>query len=166
MSQRRPELGSGVMKFYSHEEVVKYLRELAEYYQKESEKYGDKLGSMLRGTGRPETAQKEAKKDEKKPEAKKASPGGWTKMGSILINTTNAEAASTEVMYQVHEDLKLKLARTTEALKSFEQNANAVFAQNSVFEMFFKNGVPERIVVRPGEGKRPLYNFDGRFRVV
>ena len=52
------------MKFYSQAEILKYMKEIAEYYQKESEKYGDKLGSMLR-TGPGESGAKEEKKQDK-----------------------------------------------------------------------------------------------------
>ena len=59
MSQRRPDLATGLLKFYSQAEVLKYMKEVVEYYQKESEKYGDKLGSMLRT--RPGEAKEEKK---------------------------------------------------------------------------------------------------------
>ena len=166
MSQRRLELGSAILTFYSHDEVTRYLRDLGEYFQKESERYGDKLGNMLRGPGQAAPAPKESKKDDKKADQKKPAPGGWVKMGSILVNTANTDSATTEVMYQVHEDLKLKLQRTTEALKSFEQSANTLIPQGSTFEVYVKNGVPERIVAKAGEAKKATFNFDGRFRVV
>jgi len=145
------------------------MRDLGEYFQKESERYGDKLGNMLREPGQPPASSKENKenkKDDKKGDQKKPTPGGWVKMGSMLVNTSNTESATTEVMYQVHEDLKLKLQRTTEALKSFEQSANTLIPQGSTFEVYVKNGVPERIVAKAGEGKKATFNFDGRFRVV
>lgn len=164
MSQRR-ELGSSILRFNSHEEVVKYLRDLCEYYQKESEKYGDKLGSMLRGAP-AQPQQKDAKKDDKKADTKKVTPGGWVKMGTLLMNVTNQDTATTEVMYQLHEDLKGKLARTTDALKSLETGANTLFPQNSSFDVFVKNGVPERIVVLPAEAKKAAFNFDAKFRIV
>ena len=50
-----------VEKFYSQPEIVKYMKEVAEYYQKEAERYGDKLGGMIR-TGPAEPAPKEEKK--------------------------------------------------------------------------------------------------------
>ena len=168
MPQGRLELGSGIVRLYSHEEVVKYLRELSEYYQKESEKYGDKLGSMLRGTpDEPkDSKKKEDKKDDKKQDPKKSGPGGWIKMGSLIINTAATESANTEIMYQVHEDLKSKLARTVEAVKSFEQSANTLIPQNSTFELFLRNGVPERIVASVGSSRKASFAFDGKFRIV
>jgi hypothetical protein len=173
MSQRRPDLAVGLVKFYSHEELTKFLRELAEYYQKEAEKYGDKLGSMLR-TGPSESApkkedkkqEKDDKKGEKGDPKQRPGAGGWIRMGSIMINTVNPEAANTEVMYQVHEELKVKLARTNEALKSFETSANTLIPHNTVLQLYIKNGIPERIIVETQEVKKATFNFDGKFRIV
>jgi len=156
------------MKFYSQPEIVKYMKEVAEYYQKEAERYGDKLGGMIR-TGPAEPAPKEEKKQDKgdKKSDQKAKPsGGWVKMGSLMVNTANTAPAMTEVMYQIHEDLKTKMARTNEALKSFEQNASALIPQNAVYQLYVRNGVPERIIVLAEEAKKAVFNFDGKFRVV
>jgi hypothetical protein len=169
LSQRRPDLATGLMKFYSQAEITKYMKDVAEYYQKEAEKYGDKLGGMLR-TGPGESAPKDEKKqdkgDKKNEQKGKAVGGGWIKMGTLMLNTANTGPAMTEVMYQIHEDLKQKLARTNEALKSFEQSANTLIPQNAVLQLYVRNGVPERIIVEAGEAKKEVFNFDGRFRVV
>ena len=66
LSHRRPDLAVGLIKFYSQDETVKYLRELSEHYQKEAEKYGDKLGGMLRTGPSETTAAKDAKKQDNK----------------------------------------------------------------------------------------------------
>ena len=158
-----------MLRFYSQADVVKYMKEASEFYQKEAEKYGDKLGGMLR-TGPAEPSHKEEKKQEKgdkKADSKsKTSPGGWIKMGSMLLNTANSGPATTEVMYQIHEDLKQKLARTNEAMKSFEQNASTLIPQNATFQLYVRNGVPERIIVEAAEAKKEVFNYDGKFRVV
>ena len=120
------------------------MKDVAEYYQKEAEKYGDKLGGMLR-TGRasaPKEEKKQDKGDKKNDQKGKPSGGGWIKMGTMMLNTANSGPATTEVMYQIHEDLKQKLARTNEALKSFEQNASTLIPQNATFQLYVRNGVP------------------------
>ena len=87
-------------------------------------------------------------------------------MGTLMLNTANIGPATTEVMYQIHEDLKQKLARTNEALKSFEQNANTLIPQNAIFQLYVRNGVAERIIVEAEEAKKEVFSFDGKFRVV
>ena len=169
MSQRHPDLATGLMKFYTQAEVTKYMKEVAEYYTKEAEKYGDKLGGMLR-TGPGESAPKEEKKqdkgDKKGDQKPKGAAGGWIKMGTIMINNANSGPAMTEVMYQIHEELKQKLVRTNEAIKSFEQNASTLIPQNAIFQLYVRNGVPERLIVQAEEAKKAVFNFDGKFRVV
>jgi hypothetical protein len=160
-----------LIKFNSQAEVVRYMKEVSEYYQKESEKYGDRLGGMLRtgpGAPAPKEEKKQDKGDKKADQKSKAGPGGWIKMGSMLLNRANSGPATTEVMYQIHEELKSKLARTTEALKSFEQNASTLIPQNASFQLYVRNGVPERIIVEAEVEavKSAAFNFDGKFRVV
>ncbi len=150
---------------------MKYLRELSDFYTKEAEKFGDKLGSMLRtgpGESAPQKDEKQDKKDKDKKSDQKAKvgAGGWVKIGSLMLNTSNPGTATTEVMYQVHEELKAKLARTNEAIKSFEQNASTLIPQNATFQLYMRNGVPERMIVEAVEQKKALFNFDGKFRVV
>lgn len=157
------------MKFYSQAEITKYLKDVAEFYQKEAEKYGDRLGGMLRtapGESAPKEEKKQDKGDKKSDPKGKPTGRGWVRMGTLLLNTANSGPATTEVMYQIHEDLKQKLARTNEALKSFEQNAATLIPQNVVIQLYVRNGVPERIIVEAGEAKKAVFNFDARFRVV
>jgi hypothetical protein len=167
MSQRRPDLNTGLLKFSTLDEVMKYLKEASEYYQKESEKYGDKLGSALRSGPGEQAPPKEEKKNDKKVEQKRVGAGGWIKMGSLMLSTSNPASASSEVMYQVHEELKSKLTRTNDAIKSLEQNAAALIPQGATFLVYVRNGVPERVIVEAQEGKKKAaFAFDARFRVV
>jgi len=168
MSQRRPDLTTGLMKFYSQAEVLKYMKEVADYYQKESEKYGDKLGGMLRtGPGEaPKEDKKQDKNDKKGDQKPKGAAGGWVKIGTMLLNSANSGPAKTEVMYQIHEELKQKLTRTSEAIKSFEQNASTLIPQSATFLLYVRNGVPERMIVEAEEAKKTAFAFDAKFRVV
>jgi hypothetical protein len=169
MSQRRLDLTTGLFKFQNLEELLKYLRDASEYYQKEAEKYGDKLGSALRtspGEAKPASEEKKNEKGDKKGDQKKAGGGSWVKMGTLMLSTSGSPSASTEVMYQVHEDLKLKLAKTNEAIKSLEQNASTLIPQGSIFSLYVRNGVPERVIADVEAKKKPAFSFDGKFRVV
>lgn len=166
MSQRRPDLSVGLLKFSTQAEVLKYLRDLAEFYQKEAEKYGDKLGSMLRTGPGEAAAAKDDKKDKKQDQKSKVGAGGWVRLGSLMLNTSNPASATTEVMYQLHEELKTKLARTREVIKALELNASTLIPQSATFQVFMRNGVPERIIVEAAEKKKAVFSFDANFRVV
>ena len=86
-------------------------------------------------------------------------------MGSLLVNTADPSRASTEVTYLLHEDLKTKVAKVNEALKSFDEGANALIPESGSFQLFMRNGIPERIIVERQE-KREVFSFEGKFRVV
>jgi hypothetical protein len=159
-----------LVKFYSAAEAIKYLRDAVEGYQKESEMYGDRLGLIIRTAPAPASPPREEKKQDKgdKKTDQKSRPvlGAWVKMGSLLLSPTNPGQATAEVMYSILEDLKSKLARTSEALKSFELNQNTLIPSNGTFQIYMRNGVPERVIIE-GEGvKGSLFRFDGHYRIV
>src|SRR5712692_8828060 len=112
------------MRFYSRDELVKFMKSLLEMYQKAAESYGDRLGALVRAG-----SQEAAKLD---PKGKTVSSKGWVKMGTLLVNVSDPSKASTEVIYQIHDDLRQKMASATEALKSFEQGASSIIPQNMI----------------------------------
>lgn len=165
MALARVQVATGLAKFYSREEVGTYLKQMADYYQQETAGYGDKLGALLRPTEQTKSADKGA--DSEKPAQKgKQVQRGWVKMGSLLVNTSNPAAAMTEVMFQLNEEFKQKLARTNEALKSFEESANISIPEGGVYSLHLRNGVPERLVVDTGSPRREPFSFSARFKLV
>ncbi len=148
---------SRLVKFYSRDEIVKFMKSLLEGYQKEAEKYGDKLGTLMR------TNPQEAAKID--PKGKIISKG-WMKMGTLMVNVSDPSHASTEVMYLVHDDLKLKLASASAALSSFEQGANSVIPENMVYFLFLRNGTPEKIIAQNPDARRETFAFSGSYKVI
>ena len=157
MPQQQFELPSKIVKFYSRDEIVKFLKALLEGYKKEAESYGDRLGTLMR------TNPQEAAKID--PKGKNVSKG-WTKLGSMMVNVSDPARAMTEVMYQTHDDIKQKLAGATEALKSFEQGANSVIPENMIYLLFLRNGVPERIIAQNPDAKRDTFAFSASYKVI
>ena len=151
---------SRLMRFYSREEVVKFMKSLLEVYQKAAESYGDKLGALVRAGTQDAAA---AKLD---PKGKTVSSKGWVKMGTLLVNVTDPSRASTEVIYQIHDDLRQKVASATAALSSFEQGASSVIPQNMVYLVYLRNGTPERIIAQNPESKRETFSFSANYKVI
>jgi hypothetical protein len=145
------------VKFYSRDEIVKFLKALLEGYRKEAEKYGDQLGTIMR------TNPQEAAKID--PKGKNISKG-WMKVGTLMVNVSDPSRASTEVMYQVHDDIKQKLASATAALSSFEQGANSVIPENMIYILFLRNGIPERIIAQNPDAKRETFAFAASYKVI
>jgi hypothetical protein len=157
LPQQQFELPSRLVKFYSRDEIVKFLKALLEGYRKEAEKYGDALGTLMR------TNPQEAAKID--PKGKTISKG-WMKVGSLMVNVSDPSQASTEVMIQVHDDIKLKLASATTALSSFEQGANSVIPENMIYLLFLRNGIPERIIAQNPDAKRETFAFSASYKVI
>ena len=147
-------------KFYSKEELKKYLKGLVELYQGQANHYGDKLGSLLRTNESQKLASPKIDSNSK-PQAK-----GWVKVGSLLVNLSDPVASMTEIMYQLHEEFKQKLIRTSEALKSFEEGAGANIPDGVSLTLQLRNGVPERIVIDSHTTKRETFRFSAKFRLV
>ena len=154
----------GLLKFYSKEEIKKYLRDLAGFYQGQVDTFGEQLGTLMR-SGQEKAAEdkKQKKQDDEK---SKFVTKGWTKMGTLLVSLGGSVSAITEVSLQLHEEYKAKLAKTSEALKSFEEQANTLIPENSTYRLYLKNGVPERILVEAAEAKRDTFGYTAQFQLV
>jgi hypothetical protein len=159
---------TGLIRFYSKDEVRRYLRSLIEQYQAQDQKFGDSLGGLLRTLEQEKLAAREKAKDNKnKPQNNsKAQARGWVKMGTMMVNTSDPSGAMAEVLFQLHEEVKLRLARTTDALKSYEELGNTVIPEAGLYYLQVRNGVPERIVVDLTSTKRPPFNFVADFQLV
>ncbi len=175
MAQLETLLASGLVKFYSRDELKRFLKSLVEGYTNQAELYGDRLGSILRGAG-GNPAQNPSKGDnpsegrtktqEGQEEKVKVKAKGWIKMGTLLVNITDPRTGMTEVLFQLHEHAKSRLAKATAALKSFEELSSTTMPEDASYSLQVRNGVPERIVIGPQERKANTFSFDAKFRLV
>ncbi len=178
MAQLETRLASGLVKFFSRDELKRFLKSLADSYTTQAEQYGDRLGSILRGTGgdsgqppsKGDTLPEEKTKNTKTPKGQedkgKTKSKGWVKMGSLLVNVSDPKTGMTEVLFQLHEESKSKLEKATAALKSFEELSSTTMPQDASYWLQLRNGVPERIVIGPQEKKSSAFSFDATFRLV
>ncbi|HZW84502.1 MAG TPA: hypothetical protein VFE91_01190, partial [Nitrososphaerales archaeon] len=97
---------SGVIRFYSLADVRRYLKELLERYQRDFDKSSNVIGSMLRNEGQKGMEVIMSK--------------GWAKVGSMFVNVQDPEKGSMEVVFQLVTEMKPRLAKTEDVLKTFE----------------------------------------------
>ena len=167
-----PELSvSGMLTFYSKEELKRYLKSLVEKYQVQEQGYGDRLGGLLRSIEQTKADLKAQAKENKDPKDKprvdtKAFARGWVKMGTILVNVSDPNGAIAEVLFQLHEEVKVKLAKATEALKGYEELNSATIPEAGLFFLQMRSGIPERIVVDLQKSKKDSFSFSADFRLV
>lgn len=159
---------TGLVRFFTKDELKRYLKGLVEQYQVQNQAYGDQLGTLLRTLEQEKTVAKAQPKEKGKEKggAQKGQAKGWVKMGSMLVNVSDPNGAMAEVLFQLHEDVKSKLAKATEALKSFEELNSQTIPEAGQYYLQLKNGVPERVVADMRTGRKEAFNFSADFKLV
>ncbi len=168
------ELASGLVKFYSKDEARSYLEAMLEYYRMRSEEYGQQMGGLLRGPAPPPQDLKEDRKEGKESkegkkegkDAGRALAKGWVRVGTLPINTGDTAKAFGEVTLKIVEEYKMRVAKTTEALKSFGEMESINVSDGSVYTLFVNRGVPDALIVGAPVKKREVFSFAARFRAV
>ena len=140
---------SGVIRFYTLADLRKYLKELLERYQKEFDRSSNVIGSLLRVEGQKGMEVIMSK--------------GWAKVGSIFVNISEPEKGSMEVVFQLVTEMKPRLAKTEEVLKTFESVEQLPIPEEATFLLYLRGGVPERLVVDTTEPKPVPYALRGKF---
>ena len=162
------ELGSGLLRFRSKEQAREYMEQLLEYYKMRSEEYGGQMGELLRvaQAGAQEGKDQKDAKDSKAPkDAAKQQAKGWVKMGALPVNSSDPQRAIAEVTLKIVEEYKIKVERTTEALKSLDEiESRAAGSANLVF--YVNRGVPEAVIIEGTAPKQETFAFSGSFRAV
>jgi hypothetical protein len=147
------------MKFYSKDELRRYMKSLIEFYQGMAQSYGDQLGSLLRNI-------EQEKGSAKVPAAGKVVAKGWVKMGPMYVNAGDSKGAMAEVLFQAHEESKSRLAKITEAVKAFEESSSSAIPEASLYFLLLRNGIPERIVPDMQAKAKDSFKFNAAFQVV
>ena len=163
---------SGLLRFYSKDEVKRYIRSLVENYQAQEKTFGDTLGSLLRTLEQEKAAVKAQPKEQKdkdkgkSQESQKAMARGWVKMGSMAVNISDPNGALAEVLFQLHQEVKAKLEKASDALKSYEELNSSAIPEAGMYYLQVRGGVPEKVIVDLQSKKRAPFNFASDFKLV
>jgi len=144
-------LFSGVVRFYSLAAVRAYLKDLLDKYQKEYDKSSNVIGAMLRSEGRGMEV---------------IMSKGWAKVGSMFVNLEEPERGGMEVVFQLVTEMKPRLAKTEEVLRTFETIEALPIPVDATFLLYLRGGVPERLVVDTLDMKPEAYAFKGKYETV
>ena len=144
-------LFSGVVRFYSLAAVRAYLKDLLDKYQKEYDKSSNVIGAMLRSEGRGMEV---------------IMSKGWAKVGSMFVNLEEPERGGMEVVFQLVTEMKPRLAKTEEVLRTFETIEALPIPVDATFLLYLRGGVPERQVVDTLDMKPEAYAFKGKYETV
>jgi hypothetical protein len=157
--QAASQASASLVKFNSKDELRRYMKSLVEYYQGVAQNYGDQLGTLLR------TIEQE-KGAAKAPSTGKVVAKGWVRMGSMLVNTGDSKGAMAEILFQAHEEAKSRLAKISEAVKSFDELSSSIIPEAGLYYMQLKNGIPERIVTDSAAKAKDSFKFSAAFQLV
>jgi len=149
-----PETGvsatSGLLRFYSLTDVRRYLKELLDTYQKEYDKSSNLIGSLLRSDGGKSMEVIMSK--------------GWAKVGSLFVNMSDSEKGSMEVVFQIVNEMKPRVAKTEEVLRAFDSVEGLPIPDDATFLLYLRAGVPERLIVDTINTKPEKFILNGRFK--
>ena len=152
----KPEAGldmmSGLMRFYTLEDMRRYIKTLLDSYQREYDRSSNVIGGMLR--------------DKSKGGQEVIQSRGWTKVGEVIVNSVEPARGSMEVIFQMLNELKPKIQKTEEMLKSFDLVENLPIPEASTFLLFVRGGVPERIIIDSTVKRPERYAFSAEFAAV
>ena len=143
---------TGVLRFYSLNDVRKYLKELLERYQRDYDKSSNVIGSLLRTEGGKGMEVIMSK--------------GWAKVGSMFVNVSDPEKGGMEVTFQLVTEMKPRISKTEEVLKTFESVEGLPIQADATFLLYLHGGIPERLVVDTTEPRPENYAFKGDFATV
>ncbi len=161
---------TGLLRFFSKDELRRYMKNLVESYQAQDKTFGDTLGSLLRTLEQDKAAvkvqPKEQKDKDKAQDVQKAVARGWVKMGSMAVNVSDPNGALAEVLFQLHQEVKAKLAKASEAMKSYEELNSSIIPEAGMYYLQVRGGVPERVIVDLQSKKRIPFSFASDFKLV
>ena len=145
-------LYSGILRFYALNDVRKYMKELLERYQRDYDKSSNVIGSLLRAEGGKGMEVIMSK--------------GWAKVGAMFVDVTDPEKGGMELTFQLVTEMKPRIAKTEEVLKTFESVEGLPIPAEATFLLYLRSGVPERIVVDTKRTRPPEFSYRGQFKTV
>jgi hypothetical protein len=127
----------GLAKFNTIEGLRLYLKGLMRHYERESDRYGEKVGYLMRildsqAKGTQAQALREIE---------------WRKVGMVMVNTKEPNRGTLEVMIEAMEDFKAKAIRTGDVLQNIDELENLGIPEGAAILVYLRHGVPLRIVI-------------------
>jgi len=127
----------GLVKLSSVDSLRLYLKDLMTNYEKESDKYGERVGRLMRIL-----EERMAGRD-----VKKLREVEWRKSGMVMLNTDEPLRGTLELMIEAMEDYKAKAKRTAEVLANINELEDLGLPYIATILVYLRHGVPLRIVV-------------------
>ncbi len=138
MSGPEPVYSSGIVSFDSLDALRLYMRQLLGTYERLADMYGEKIGTLMR-------VREELERNGRR--TPKLNSQSWRKVGFFYVNDRDALLGTLEILLEAMEEYKVKIIRTSEVLKKFEELEGLSIPVGSKLTLYVRNGVPFRMVV-------------------
>jgi hypothetical protein len=127
----------GLLKVNSMQALRQALKDLMIHYEKESDRYGEKVGRMMRIL-EPDTQGKEIRR---------LSEVDWKRSGMVLVNADEPGRGTLELLIEAMEDYKAKARRTGEVLAQISELEELGVPDGASILVYLRHGVPLRVVI-------------------
>jgi len=114
-----------------------YLKDLMVNYERETDRYGAKVGRLMRILEQQSNGA----------EVKKLREVDWKRSGMLMVNTSEPGRGTLELMIEAMEDCKAKATRTAEVLAGVHELENMGIPDSAAILVYLRHGVPLRVVV-------------------
>lgn len=167
MLRNNLELASGLVWFRDKDSARAYLEALLEYYKARQDEYGQQLAEELRSAQEaPQPAQRQEKESKKDKDGPRPMAKGWSRVGSLPVNSSDPRHALAEVTLRIIDDYKARVERIAEALKSLQDVDSLSQPGTKAYTLFIYRGVPEGVIVDDLAKKQEVFAFTASFRAV
>jgi hypothetical protein len=130
----------GLVKFDSLPDLRQYLKNLMTQYEVESDRYGEKVGRLMRILEMENSGK----------DLKKLREVEWKRSGMVMLNTKEPKRGTLELMIEVMEDYKSKAKRTGDVLANITSADELNVPVGGFILLYLRHGVPLRIVASSG----------------
>jgi hypothetical protein len=127
----------GLVKLNSIRGLRLYLKDLMVSYEKESDRYAERVGRLMRILDAEMVGK----------DLKKIREVNWKRIGMIMLNTEEPTRGTLELMIEVMEDYRSKAKRTAEVLAGIREVEGLGIPDNAAILVYLRHGVPLRILV-------------------
>jgi hypothetical protein len=127
----------GLVKLNSIRSLRLYLKDLMVSYEKEGDRYAERVGRLMRVLDAEMVGK----------DLKKIGEVNWKRAGMVMLNTEEPTRGTLELMIEVMEDYKSKAKRTAEVLAGIREVEGLGIPDNAAILVYLRHGVPLRILV-------------------
>jgi hypothetical protein len=138
MLQEVPSLPApGLVKVTSMDGLKLYLKDLMLQYERECDRYGEKVGNLMRIL----------EKDSRGRSPRQLREIEWKKVGMVMVHNKEPDRGTLEVLIEAMEDFKAKATRTREVLVNITEIEDLGIPNGASILVYLRHGVPLRIVI-------------------